>query len=87
MLLLMHVGADRTLSGFDCGGSDSAVAWAARARCFGNADRYDPHRCAHRGRVNLRGGRREIPVGAEKVKAIRPYTARLGINGYLPAEF
>jgi hypothetical protein len=37
MLLLMHVGADQTFSGFDFRRSDGAVAWADRARCYGNA--------------------------------------------------
>jgi hypothetical protein len=68
LLLSMHVGADRTLSHFDCGGSDGAVTWADRARCYGNAHRYDPHRRARRGRFNFRSGRRRIPVKAEKVK-------------------
>jgi hypothetical protein len=32
MLLLMHVGDDRTLSGFDCGGSDGALLLGLLAR-------------------------------------------------------
>ena len=74
MLLSLHVGADRTLYGFDCCGSDGAVAWVVRAGCYGNAGQCDPHRRARRGCLNLRSGRRRIDVRAEKVSTphLRP---------------